>query len=142
VSVAAADLASAYRYWTREQVRFADLDMIGHVNNTVYATYVESGRAAFMQEIGLWTPGVGVQSVVARLEIDYRRELLYRAQLEIGVRVLAIGRSSFRLGCGIFSDGICHATGLSVVVRWNSQTRTSMPLDEPALAKLRPHLSV
>lgn len=141
MSLPAADDPAAYRYWTREHVRFADLDLIGHVNNTAYATYVESGRAAFMHEIGMWVPGSGIQNVVARLEIDYRRELLYQAQLQIGVRVLAIGRSSFRLGCGIFANGVCHATGLSIVVRWDAHTRASITLDEDALARLRPHLS-
>jgi acyl-CoA thioester hydrolase len=141
VSVLAADDPAAYRYWTREQVRFADLDLIGHVNNTVYATYVESGRAAFLKDIGLWVMGSGIQNVVARLEIDFKRELHYQQQLSIGVRVLQIGRSSYQIGCGIFCDDVCHATGLTIVVRWDSKTRLPIVLDEEALQKLGAHLS-
>lgn len=142
MSLLPADDAAAYRYWTDEQVRFADLDLIGHVNNTVYATYVESGRAAFLKEIGIWVMGAAIQNVVARLEIDYRRELHYRQALRIGVRVLDIGRRSFRVGCGIFCGDVCHASGVTVVVRWDAKTRASIVLDEEALAKLRPHLAV
>lgn len=142
MSLPAADDAAAYRYWMHEHVRFADLDLIGHVNNTVYATYVESGRAAFLKEIGMWVMGSGIQNVVARLEIDYKRELHYQQQLRIGVRVLDIGRRSYRIGCGIFCGEVCHATGAAVVVRWDAKTRASIVLDEAALAKLRPYLAV
>src|SRR3546814_7594293 len=42
------------------------------------------------------------QTVIARFEIDYRREVAYPADLRVGVRVLAIGNSSFQIGVGIF----------------------------------------
>src|SRR6185503_9679926 len=36
----------------REPVRFRDLDPMGHVNNAVFLTYIESARVAFLQHLG------------------------------------------------------------------------------------------
>lgn len=141
MSLPAADDPAAYRFWTPDRVRFADLDLLGHVNNTAYAIYVESGRAAFFHEIGIWVPGAPVQSVVARLEIDFRRELSYPADFKVGVRVLGIGHSSYRIGCGIFADEVCCASALTVVVRWDMAKRGSTPLADEDRARLLPYLS-
>lgn len=131
----------AYRYWVPEIVRFADLDLIGHVNNKAYATYAESGRAAFLRHIGLWRPDATRHSVIVRLEIDYRRELHYPAELRIGVRTLRIGRRSFTLGLGIFNGDICVATVVTVFARIDGTTRAAVALDETEHASLQAYLA-
>ncbi|MGB1562882.1 MAG: acyl-CoA thioesterase [Sinimarinibacterium flocculans] len=136
----AATDAGAYRYWVPEIVRFADLDLIGHVNNKAYATYAESGRAAFLRHTGLWRPDATRHSVIVRLEIDYRRELHYPADLRIGVRVLNIGKRSFTLGLGIFHGDICVATVVTVFARMDAQTRKAVELDAQERAALSPYL--
>jgi acyl-CoA thioester hydrolase len=77
VTALPADDPAAYRFWVAERVRYADLDPMGHVSNSVYPVYIESGRGAFLHSIGFWVPGDVRQHVVARLEIDYVRELRY-----------------------------------------------------------------
>lgn len=136
--VAASDPAS-YRFWIDEHVRFADLDMLGHVNNKAFTTYAESGRAAFLRETGLWIPGARRQSVIVRLEVDYLRELHYPAALRVGVCVLAIGTRSFSLGLGIFSGDACIATVVTVLVRIDGQTRVPVALDAGERECLRPY---
>lgn len=138
--VADATDPGAYRYWAPEIVRFADLDLIGHVNNKAYATYAESGRAAFLRHTGLWRPDATRHSVIVRLEIDYRRELHYPAELRIGVRVLGIGRRSFTLGLGIFHGETCAATVVTVFARTDAQTRKAVELDTEERASLRRYL--
>lgn len=129
-----------YRYWVPEVVRFADLDLIGHVNNKAYATYAESGRAAFLRHAGLWQINATRHSVIVRLEIDYRRELHYPAELRVGVRVLGIGRRSFTLGLGIFHGETCAATVVTVFARTDAQTRKSVELDAGERASLSRYL--
>jgi acyl-CoA thioester hydrolase len=128
--MAATDLTdrSIYRFWTGEHVRFNDLDALGHVNNNVFGVYFESARVGFMFRIGLRNPPVDPAVVIARLEIDFRAELRYPADIEIGLSVLKIGNSSFTLGLGIFREGVCHATCRSYMVRLDMATRRSMPL--------------
>jgi len=128
--------AAAYRHWTPLSVRYADLDTLGHVSNSIYGFYIEEGRAFYLREIGLWIPDAAVQNVVARLEIDFIRELRYPATLRVGSRIVAVGRSSYQVGNAVFCGDVCHATGLSVLVRWDTQSRRSLPLDQAALATL------
>ena len=71
-------------------VRFRDCDPLGHVNNAVYLTYLETARFA------LWK-AQGVEGVIlARAEVDYRSQSRYGESLEVRVRLEGFGRSSFR----------------------------------------------
>lgn len=82
-------------------VRYRDLDTLGHVNNAVYATYLETGRVGFMQalaaRLGGQTPGPGVNVpfVVAELTIAFKSPAYLGETLLVGVRMTSAGRTSF-----------------------------------------------
>lgn len=135
----ATDIAS-YPYWVDEHVRFADLDMQGHVTNVAFTVYAESGRAAFLREVGLWVPGAPRYNVVAKLEANYLREILYPADIRVGVRVTRIGERSFTIGIGLFDGGHCAGTIDTVHVRMTAETRRSVSLNEDERARLQPYL--
>src|SRR5256885_17153746 len=56
---------------THDIIRFGDLDPQGHVNNTVFATFFETGRVAFLREPGNALSPPGTTSVLARLDIQF-----------------------------------------------------------------------
>ena len=88
------------------------LDRQGHVNNAVFATFFETGRVTHI--LDLLDPGETY--LLARIEIDYLDELHYPDTVDIGTRILAIGRTSYRLGGAVFSGERCVATAESVLV--------------------------
>jgi acyl-CoA thioester hydrolase len=116
----------SYSFWATEHVRFADLDMLGHVNNKAYATYFETARVNYMTACGL-SDGVRVGVAMVRLEIDYRKEIRYPATLKLGVRLCKLGNSSLTLACAIFDGDVCASTSRSVAVRFDAETRGSKP---------------
>lgn len=132
--------AEDYHWWVDERVRFNDLDVVGHVNNIAYCVYVETGRASFLGEIGFWVMGSPRANVIARTEMDYLREVQFPAQLRIGVNVLALGTRSVRLGIAIFNGDVCVLTALNVIVRFDTNTRSSVPLDDAERAMFAPYL--
>lgn len=132
--------AEDYRYWTDERVRFNDLDVLGHVNNIAYAVYVENARASFLGDTGLWVMGACIANVIVRTEMDYLREVQFPASLRVGVNVLALGKSSYTLGIGIFKGEHCVLVARNVIVRFDSHSRGSVPLDEEAKGLLLPYL--
>lgn len=134
--------AAAYKFWVTEHIRFADLDVLGHVNNIAFTIYAESGRAAFLRETGLWTPHGDRQNVIARIELDYRRELHYPGVVRVGLRVLKIGRTSFRVGIGLFDGEHCAATAEAVLVRIDRNSRKGIELNAEERAALEPYLAV
>ena len=116
----------SYRFWADEHVRFADLDMLGHVNNKAYATYFETARVSFMSHCGL-SDGIKVGVAMVRLEIDYRKEIRFPATLKLGVRLRKLGNSSLTLACAIFNGEVCASTSQSIAVRFDGETRGSKP---------------
>lgn len=132
---------AAYSFWTEERVRFADLDLLGHVNNKAFFTFAESGRVAFLTDTGLWKHNAPRQSVIVRAELDYHHELHFPATLRIGVRVLKVGRTSFTLGLGIFKGDQCVASNVTVAVRIDTTTRAPIALNDEELASLKPYLA-
>lgn len=131
----------AYRFWIDERVRFADLDILGHVNNKAFMTYAESARAAFLIQTGLFDPRGPRQNVVARLEIDYRRELHYPNELRVGLCVSRIGTKSFMLSQGIFAGETCVATVNATMVHIDTDSRQTTVLGDKELGILRPYLA-
>ncbi|WP_158801061.1 thioesterase family protein [Acidisoma sp. L85] len=120
-------LRETYRLWGRETVRFSDTDALGHVNNVAYAAFLETGRTTFGLACGLPVGAAGTTIVLARVEIDYRAEVRWPAQLDIGVGLVALGRSSMALIQGIFQGERCVATGREVMVLLDTATRHSTP---------------
>ena len=69
----------------RDTVRFRDLDGMGHVNNAVFLTYMESARIAFLSSLGA---GDNPQHslILARMEVDFRSPIAFGEEVEVGVR--------------------------------------------------------
>jgi len=120
-------------------VRFADLDMLGHVNNKAYATYFESGRIAYFSSKGL-NDGPKVGMVMVRLEIDYRKEINFPATLRIGVRPLKLTKSTITLSVAIFNGESCSANSVSTAIRFDPVTRKSTPFTDAERAGLEADL--
>jgi acyl-CoA thioester hydrolase len=107
-------------------LRWRDMDAFGHVNHVVYLTYLEEARDAAIARILRETPGDGGY-VVARVAIDYRRELrLADGPVLVSCTVTMIGGSSAQT-----RETICTATGElvaeaeAVVVKFDRETRRS-----------------
>jgi acyl-CoA thioester hydrolase len=129
--------AKAYAFWTRDTVRFSDIDRYRHINNVATATYCETGRVEFAET--LWpgsTAGEGEGWVIVRLTVTFLAQAHYPGQVEIGTRVERVGRSSCSIGQGLFKDGICFATSDAVIV-WIGPEGQALPFPDPLAARLR-----
>ena len=119
---------ASFGFWHTEQIRFSDTDMLGHVNNVAYAAIVESGRVAFVRRGALGPVPSDLLTVMVRVEIDYRREVHYPAEIAVGSRLLSFGRSSMVLGNGVFTEKFCAATAVTTLVLIDSATRRPSPI--------------
>ncbi len=120
-------------------VRFKDLDAMGHVNNAVYATYFEEARAAFAREAMGLTTVDDFDFVVARIEIDYRRPLLYGQALRAALRVAGLGASSFTFEYKLLADGDVIAEGKTVQVFYDYATGNKKPVPAAFREKVLPY---
>ncbi len=113
----------------RIEIRWRDMDALGHVNNGVYLSYLEEARDEWLDRV----LGQGSQSwgyVLARVEIDFRRELA-QADDAVLVRIalLRIGTSSLRTREEILTpDGVLAAAAEAVLVARDLEGGGSRPL--------------
>lgn len=122
------------------EVRFRDLDPMGHVNNAVYATYLENVRAAFAREVLGVSEAADFDFILARLEIDYRRPVVFGEAVVAGLAVSSVGRSSFTFDYRLSVGGEVAATGRSVQVFYDYAARAKKPVPERFSRAVGPYL--
>ena len=116
-----------YPFVYRDNVRFRDLDGMGHVNNAVFLTYMESARIAYLSALGA---GDNPQQslILARAEVDFRSPLEFGDDVEVGVRTSRIGTKSFELEYEVRADGRVAAEGKSVLVGYDYERGASVEI--------------
>ena len=132
-----ADVAS-FDFVQTENLRFADLDAHGHVNNVAFLVFFENVRVRFVLDRLRAVPALaGLEVVAARLEIDYRRQMFYPGSVRAGARLIEIRRSAVVIGQAIFDQGgACAATGKVVLVSIDRASGKSRPIPDAARAAL------
>ena len=126
----------------RIRIRWRDMDAYGHVNNAVYLTYLEECRDAWVHEV-LGPLTETWDFVLARVEIDYRRELTQAdGEVVVTCRPARIGRSSIETREEIRrTDGVLAARASAVIVPRDPSTGRSRPLREEERAALEAALA-
>ena len=85
-----------FRHHLPVQVRWGDMDALGHVNNAVYLTYLEQARVDHLRrELGLWDGQTGTIGVIlARVEIDFKLPLFAGDDVHVFTRCARLGNRS------------------------------------------------
>ncbi len=119
------------------QVRFADIDKLGHVNNAKYLTYFEIARMQFFEDefknvtdLDWKTKGL----ILAKTEIEFIVPILLEDKVEIETFCTKIGNKSFDLAYRVFrinnQERMLAAKGSSVLVAYNYVEQKSIPVEE------------
>lgn len=153
-------MRNSFPSWYPLQIRFRDLDPLAHVNNTVYFTYYEEARSYYFNQLDTWlkewpsqeehqevesivshpphNPRIQTRSdgghyglLVKEVTCTYILPLVRSDIVEVGVRVVHVGRTSFVMEQQI-RDMNEHerifATGRSVMVWCNYYTGRPYPV--------------
>lgn len=121
-----------FPYVTTEKIRYVDTDRQGHVNNSVFSSLLEAGRVELLHQSQRPLVGVESEFVIARMEIDFRGEILWPGVVTIGTRVARLGNSSITLYQEIAQDGRLCACANTVIVHLHTPTRKPQPLTQAA----------
>jgi len=123
----------------RVQLRWRDMDMLGHLNQSVYHELLEEGRAGLITEILRRTADdVHGGYVVVHVDLDYRHEVRRdHGEVEVVVTLRRVGTSSLELAHEIrLPDGTVAASGTTVLVAWDPVARGKRTLGEAERAAL------
>lgn len=128
---------ATFRNWTRIAIRYADLDPIGHVNNTGLPMFFEEARLQLIYPILAASGRPGLELVLARTVIEYVKEMSYPDTAHVGSRIHRVGNKSFLMVHGVFDDaGACVGTGECTLVVFDQASRSSTAPPDDVRAKL------
>lgn len=129
------NLLENFRHRVSVDIRFGDMDAMGHVNNAVYMTYMESGRIHYFRELQLFNDRfeLHIGPILAKSTIDYRLPLtLDDNRVEVYTRVTRLGNKSYDMEHLIIRNHIGEveiaAQGQMVLVAFDYRTGLSVPL--------------
>lgn len=123
-------------YSVTVDVRYQDVDALGHVNNAIYATYLEEARVEYLPDV-LGDTGA-IEAVLANVTIDYRRPVTIEDDaVEVRIEAVDVGTSSITFEYEVYASGGLAAEASTVQVAYDEEARESVPLPEAWRERVR-----
>jgi acyl-CoA thioester hydrolase len=131
-------MIEGYPISARIEVRWRDIDALGHVNNAVYFTYLEIGRSRYWDQVFQARTIRDIHFIVASIQCDFLSQVSYGEPLEVGIRIPSVGRTSFDFEYEIraVEDGRPVARARSAQVLYDYSRNEKTPLTEEWLEKV------
>ena len=107
--------------------RFAETDALGHINNTVVPVWFEQARAPVFR---FFTPDLDFRKwklIVAKIEVEYKGELVYGHEVEIKTYLSRIGNSSLVITQEAHQQGKLCAKGNATLVHFDYTLKKIIP---------------
>ncbi len=121
-----------------QPIRWADMDALGHVNNTVYFRYMEQARLewlyAFAARVGFYDRGQG--PVIVNASCNFLLPLVYPGAVEVQMFLGSPGRSSVMSYYDLNLHGKKYADGTAKIVWIDLTTGRSTPLPDAIVQTL------
>jgi acyl-CoA thioester hydrolase len=123
---------------TLQRIRWSDMDMLGHVNNTVYFRYMEQARVEWMYSlVGALAAEDGPLAVVVNASCNFRIPLVYPADVEVRMYIGDAGRTSVGSYYDLLVGNQRYADGAARMVWTDRASGRPVPLPKVVIAPLR-----
>ncbi len=127
-----------FRHCLPVQTRFSDIDVLGHLNNNVYFTFMDLAKIDYFTTID---PSINhslrnIDMVVVHIDCDFIAPSYFGEQLEVWTAVTRIGRGSLTLEQHIInaSTGQTKSVGRTVMAGFDPAAAKGMPLNPKWIA--------
>ena len=126
-------MSSVLKHTVPIQLRFRDIDALGHVNSAVYFTYFELARVEYFNNLDDmdWS---SLSLVVAKIDMEYKHQVKLKDKLSVSVWVSRIGNKSFDMECSIVKEEneekIEVARGKAILVCFNFKINQTIAVPE------------
>ena len=112
-------------------MRWADLDAYGHVNNAVIFSYLETARVKLLLEPGIDLMQGSLQTLVARAECDYLKPIPFSERVAISMEISRLGHSSYDIHYRVHNnEGVTYATAKTVMVCFDPELNKAVSIPE------------
>lgn len=128
--------APIFRHSVDVQVRFTDVDRLGHVTNNIYLTFYDTGKMVYVRDVvgsWVWEDGAAVLAFVgASMRLDFYKPIFYTSQIKVETRIAKIGNKSLLFAHRIINkeNGDIMSTGEAVMVCYSPKLNVSIPVPD------------
>ncbi len=128
---------SDFRFHHDVEVRFRDLDPMGHVHHSLPLMYWEEARARYWREVAGRETVEAIDYVMGAFTLRFHERIRFPSRLRAGARVVRLGRSSWEMEYGLWDgDGLALVSGRSTQVMFDYDRGRSKPLDPETRARI------
>ncbi|MDP4171475.1 MAG: thioesterase family protein, partial [Bacillota bacterium] len=136
-----------FHFYHPVKVRFSEIDMFGHLNNTIPFSYFEEARIEYFKSLGFmqdWIkPSFETIPVVANLQCDYLKQVFLDENLKIYVKTMSIGNSSIDIHyVGKQENGDTCFVGRGTIVQISKKSGKGVPWTEEMKKKFKNESSI
>ncbi|MFZ4762133.1 MAG: acyl-CoA thioesterase [Alphaproteobacteria bacterium] len=114
-----------YRLWLQDEVRFSDLDALGHVSSVRMHEFLATARTMLFVKAIPDYPHAAIIPILKKQLAVHQHEINYPASLDIGLTIERMGNSSVTFCLGIFQGTQCAVLARNVFVFSDRQARRS-----------------
>ena len=123
-----------FKHKTSIQIRFKDVDMMGHVNNANHFTYLECARVQYFNDLSGGVNWTKKGIILAKAVLDYKLPILFKDKIFVYTKCSRIGNKSFDLAYTIIKEEkgkeILLAEASTVLVCFDYEKGESMLMPE------------
>jgi acyl-CoA thioester hydrolase len=119
--------AASYPFQAAIPTRWADLDLLGHINNVSMAGLFEEGRGRFNRSLELHRGDKSIRWLIAAVSINYLAEAHHPNDVMIASGIGHVGTRSWMIASAAFQNGQCVATCDTTLVYTNTDGPTAFP---------------
>ena len=127
------EINNSFIHKTEVQVRFNDVDMMGHVNNAVYQNYFDYGKVQYFNNVlGKDVDWQENGLVLAKITIEYFSPVLLDDELFIQSKISRLGTKSLHMIQELVdkNSGDIKSSGVSVMVAYSFVNRKTIPIPQ------------
>lgn len=129
--------APSHVHRTPIQMRFADTDALGHINNGSFILYAETARLEFLQALGSPVRAL----ILAHLDVDFRRQVVFGEPIVVDSWIERIGTTSVTMRHDVRAGDAVAAQVRGVVVHFDYAAQRPQPWTDAMRSSLQGYLS-
>ena len=112
------------------QLRFNDVDIMGHVNNAVIMEFFDYGKMKYFDNAGVYVEKESVTLVIVHYEVDFVGQILRGDMPEVWTKVVRFGNKSLEVLQYIVCNGEPKAICKTVMSGYNREKQMSETIPE------------
>lgn len=124
-----------YAFTCPVELRFVDMDMMGHINNAVYFTMFENARLIQMKQLGATvaspSPENPIQPILASTSCRFKAPITYHDPVQVGVHIEPVDDNSYEQRFAVFNEKtqrvVAEGHALIVFINYTTGKRVKVP---------------